>query len=132
MRHSDRGVQYACADYIARLEQAGITPSMSRAGCPYDNAMAESFMKTLKVEEVDGRDYRDLEDAKLRIGAFVETVYNRQRLHSALDYLSPDEFESDRSRFNNDCPYLTCLRAGVRSKGFSPWETLLLSLYFRI
>jgi putative transposase len=77
---------------------------MSRAGCPYDNAMAESFMKTLKVEEVDGRDYRDLEDAKLRIGAFIETVYNRQRLHSALDYLSPDEFEEDHERRWTESP----------------------------
>jgi transposase InsO family protein len=98
VHHSDRGVQYACGDYIARLEQAGILPSMSRAGCPYDNAMAESFMKTLKVEEVDGRGYRDLEDAKTCIGAFIDTVYNRQRLHSALDYLSPEEFEEDQAR----------------------------------
>ena len=67
---------------------------MSRAGCPYDNAMAESFMKTLKTEEVDGADYRNLEHAKQAIGAFIETVYNRQRLHSALDYLSPIEFET--------------------------------------
>lgn len=93
VHHSDRGVQYACSGYIGRLEQAGIQPSMSRAGCPYDNAMAESFMKTLKVEEVDGSDYRDIDVARLRIGDFIETVYNRQRLHSALNYLSPVEFE---------------------------------------
>lgn len=94
VHHSDRGVQYACGDYIQRLEAAHILPSMSRAGCPYDNAMAESFMKTLKTEEVDGADYRNLEHAKQAIGAFIETVYNRQRLHSALDYLSPIEFET--------------------------------------
>jgi transposase InsO family protein len=93
VHHSDRGVQYACSEYIGRLEAARITPSMSRAGCPYDNAMAESFMKTLKLEEVDGTDYRDLADASERIGAFIEQVYNHQRLHSALAYRSPDEYE---------------------------------------
>ena len=98
VHHSDRGVQYACGDYIARLEAAGIQPSMSRAGCPYDNAMAESFMKTLKAEEVDGRVYRDLDHARADIGAFIEAVYNRQRLHSALDYLSPEEFETSHQR----------------------------------
>jgi len=94
VHHSDRGVQYACADYIERLTQAGIQPSMSRIACPYDNAMAESFMKTLKAEEVDGSAYRDLVDASLRIGQFIETIYNRQRLHSALRYHSPEEFEA--------------------------------------
>jgi transposase InsO family protein len=97
VHHSDRGVQYACGDYIARLQAARIRPSMSRAGCPYDNAMAESFMKTLKVEEVDGTAYRDLADARARIGQFIDTVYNRQRLHSALDYRSPEEFETDQN-----------------------------------
>jgi putative transposase len=96
VHHSDRGIQYACGDYIARLEAAGIQPSMSRAGCPYDNAMAESFMKTLKHEEVDASAYRDLTHARSAIGEFIETVYNRQRLHSALDYLSPMEFEAAR------------------------------------
>ena len=89
VHHSDRGVQYACGDYIARARAAGIQPSMSRVGCPYDNAMAESFMKTLKQEEVDGRAYRDLADAQAAIGTFIEEVYNRQRLHSALAYRSP-------------------------------------------
>jgi transposase InsO family protein len=93
VHHSDRGVQYACGDYIARLEAAGIQPSMSRVACPYDNAMAESFMKTLKQEEVNGTAYRDLAHAQTQIGAFIETVYNRQRLHSALAYLSPEEYE---------------------------------------
>jgi transposase InsO family protein len=96
VHHSDRGVQYACGDYIGRLEAAGVLPSMSRAGCPYDNAMAESFMKTLKAEEVDGRLYRDLAHARAEIGQFIEAVYNRQRLHSALDYLSPEEFETQQ------------------------------------
>jgi len=89
-------VQYACGDYIARLEAQGIQPSMSRAGRPYDNAMAESFMTTLKAEEVDATAYRDLADAKTRIGQFIEAVYNHQRLHSALRYRSPEEHEADQ------------------------------------
>jgi len=93
VHHSDRGVQYACGDYARRLEEAGVLPSMSRGGCPYDNAKAESFMKTLKTEEVDGSAYRDLGDARTRIGDFIEQVYNQTRLHSALDYRSPMEFE---------------------------------------
>ena len=96
VHHADRGVQYACGDYIARLEAAGIQPSMSRAGCPYDNAMAESFMKTLKHEDVDASAYRDLAHARDAIGEFIDTAYNRQRLHSALAYLSPLEFESNQ------------------------------------
>jgi putative transposase len=94
IHHSDQGVQYACGDYIDRLLAAGVRPSMSLPGRPWDNAFAESFMKTLKVEEVDGSAYRDLDDAKTHIGQFIDTVYNRQRLHSALRYLSPEEFEA--------------------------------------
>ena len=93
VHHSDRGVQYASKDYVARLEDNDILPSMSRVAYPYDNAKAESFIKTLKQEEVDGRLYRNLREAKASIGHFIEQVYNRQRLHSALDYLSPVEFE---------------------------------------
>jgi transposase InsO family protein len=93
IHHSDRGVQYACGDYVKRLAAAGITLSMSRPGNPWDNAWAESFMKTLKVEEVDGKRYRDLEDVTSSIGIFIEEFYNQQRLHSALDYRSPIEFE---------------------------------------
>jgi len=94
IHHADRGVQYACAEYTARLAEHGIPSSMSRVGSPYDNAKAESFMKTLKQEEVDGRAYRDADDARRAIGRFIEEVYNRQRLHSALAYLSPTEFEA--------------------------------------
>lgn len=96
IHHSDRGVQYACGDYAMAIEAAGVIPSMSRGGCPYDNAKAESFMKTLKTEEVDGSTYRDLADARARVGGFIEDVYNRTRLHSALDYFSPVEFEQNR------------------------------------
>jgi putative transposase len=94
IHHSDRGIQYACTAYIAALERHGIQPSMSRTGCPYDNAMAESFMKTLKQEEVDASVYRDGEHARQAISGFLETVYNRQRLHSALDYKTPAEYEA--------------------------------------
>jgi transposase InsO family protein len=93
VHHSDRGVQYACGDYIGRLEAHAIQPSMSRVGCPYDNAMAESFMKTLKREEADGRSYRDLVQARAAIEHFLAEVYNRQRLHSALAYSPPAEYE---------------------------------------
>lgn len=95
IHHSDRGLQYACGEYTALLEAHGIQPSMSRVGNPYDNAQAESFMKTLKHEEVDGRDYRDLRQAREAIGAFIEGIYNRQRLHSALAYRPPAEFEAN-------------------------------------
>jgi putative transposase len=98
IHHSDRGVQYACGDYVKRLEAAGITISMSRPGNPWDNAWAESFMKTLKVEEVDGRHYRNFDHAVSMIGSFIEEMYNEQRLHSALDYLSPVEFEEKLSK----------------------------------
>ena len=93
IHHTDQGVQYACGDYIARLEAAGIQPSMSRPGCRYDNAMAESFMKTLKAEEVNATTYQDINHARSAIGEFIENIYNRHRLHSALDYRSPMEFE---------------------------------------
>ena len=95
IHHSDRGVQYACGDYTAVLAAYDIQPSMSRIGNPYDNAKAESFMKTLKQEEVDGRDYRDLEHAREAIGVFIEDVYNRHRLHSSLAYKPPAEFEAN-------------------------------------
>jgi transposase InsO family protein len=96
IHHSDRGVQYACADYTAALAKHDIRVSMSRVGNPYDNAKAESFMKTLKQEEVDAREYRNLDEARRQIGGFIE-IYNRQRLHSALAYRPPVEFESNLS-----------------------------------
>jgi putative transposase len=96
IHHSDRGVQYACADYTKVLETNGIAASMSRVGNPYDNAKAESFMKTLKAEEVDGRLYRNLKEAEHCIGTFIDEVYNKQRLHSALGYRPPVEFEASQ------------------------------------
>jgi putative transposase len=94
VHHSDRGVQYASSDYTGLLEENGIPVSMSRKGNPWDNAACESFMKTLKYEEVYRTEYRNLADARARIGEFLENVYNEKRLHSALDYRSPVQFES--------------------------------------
>lgn len=98
VHHSDRGVQYASRDYTDLLKQHQIQISMSRRGNPYDNAACESFMKTLKYEEVYRTEYRDLADAYAQIGEFLERVYNQQRLHSALGYVPPAEFEQNGGR----------------------------------
>jgi putative transposase len=94
VHHSDRGVQYASRAYVDLLLEHGIQPSMSRAGNPYDNARCESFMKTLKQEEIHSRQYRDRADLEAHIGEFLDRYYNRRRLHSALGYRTPEQFES--------------------------------------
>jgi putative transposase len=91
--HSDRGVQYASKEYTDLLKEHGVRISMSRSGNPYDNAKCESFMKTLKYEEVYRQEYRDLADARASIERFIEKTYNGKRLHSALGYRPPVEFE---------------------------------------
>jgi putative transposase len=93
IHHSDRGVQYACAEYIALLEGAQMQISMSRTANPYDNAHMESFFKTLKYEEVHLANYETYDDVIERIPHFIEEVYNSKRLHSALGYLPPEEYE---------------------------------------
>lgn len=93
IHHSDQGVQYASTAYTETLRAAGLRISMSRQGNPYDNAKAESFFKTLKYEEVYLWEYENLADARQRIGEFLDDVYNRKRLHSALGYRPPVEFE---------------------------------------
>ena len=93
IHHTDRGVQYASAAYTEMLKQHQATISMSRKGNPYDNAACESFMKTLKQEEVYRNEYRDFQEAHASIGEFLERVYNQKRLHSALGYVPPAEFE---------------------------------------
>jgi putative transposase len=96
VHHSDRGVQYASTAYAELLAEHRIVPSMSRAGNPYDNAQCESFIKTLKQEEVYTRRYRDRADLEAHIEQFIERYYNRKRLHSALDYQTPEAFEGGR------------------------------------
>jgi transposase InsO family protein len=93
VHHSDRGVQYASADYAGLLEKHHMLPSMSRPGNPYDNAFCESFIKTLKREEIYASQYQDIEDLRSNLEVFIEQYYNRQRLHSALEYCSPEQFE---------------------------------------
>ena len=93
VHHSDRGVQYASREYTNILKENAILISMSRRANPYDNAKAESFMKTLKMEEVYLYEYENLAEARSRIGYFLEDVYNQKRLHSALGYVPPAEFE---------------------------------------
>jgi len=93
VHHSDRGAQYGHAAYLRTLHIHGLVPSVSRPGKPSDNANCESFFRTLKREEVDAKEYRDLEDLWQNISAFIECYYNRIRLHSALGYRSPAEFE---------------------------------------
>ena len=93
VHHSDRGVQYASRNYTELLKARGVTISMSRKGNPFDNAACESFMKTLKYEEVHRQEYRDIAEVRASIEHFLERVYNQKRLHSALGYRPPIEFE---------------------------------------
>jgi putative transposase len=101
VHHSDRGVQYAAQEYINLLAQHHITPSMSRPANPYDNASCESFMKTLKREEIYANDYRDLEHLRQNLEEFIDRYYNRVRLHSALGYQPPEEFEQSLGPANS-------------------------------
>lgn len=93
VHHSDRGTQYASNEYVKRLEAAGAQISMSRAGSPWENGKCESFINTLKREEIDARRYRGFDELQQHLKEFIEQVYNHVRLHSALGYRSPEEFE---------------------------------------
>jgi len=98
VHHSDQGVQYASKEYMETLRKHKMLPSMSRPGNPYDNATCESFLKTLKREEINATTYRDFEDLQKRLDEFIEKYYNVCRLHSALDYRSPEDFEKESQR----------------------------------
>jgi transposase InsO family protein len=97
VHHSDQGVQYACQEYMEKLRDHQMLPSMSRPSNPYDNATCESFLKTLKREEIYAGDYRDLGDLNQGVEEFIERYYNPRRLHSALGYRSPGEFEHEKA-----------------------------------
>ncbi len=102
VHHSDRGSQYASGDYTDLLKENGIDISMSRKANPWDNAACESFMKTLKYEEVFRSEYRDLPEAHRSIREFLEKIYNEKRLHSALGYVPPAEFEANLAAKQNE------------------------------
>lgn len=102
IHHPDRGVQYASRSYTQLLKDHGFAISMSRKGNPYNNALAESFFKTLKSEEVDLTEYRSMQEVSRRINEFIGQIYNRERLHSALGYVPPVEFEIINKRAEKD------------------------------
>jgi putative transposase len=116
VRHSDRGMQYSSGDYAKILQQNKMIPSVSRPGKPYDNAHCESFLKTLKREEIYANDYRDLEDLLANVVAFIEQYYNKRRLHSALGYRPPEDFERE---IEHRTPPLR--RSGAIIKDFQAW-----------
>ena len=97
VHHSDQGLQYGSREYMQKLRDHQMLPSMSRPGNPYDNATCESFLKTIKREEIYASEYRDFEDLRQKIEEFIDRYYNRSRLHSALGYCSPEEFENRRN-----------------------------------
>jgi transposase InsO family protein len=116
IHHSDQGVQYASGEYIDELKNHGFEISMARTGNPYENAVMESFFKPLKYEEVYLCEYETIEDMMERLPYFIEEVYNHKRLHSALEYQSPDDFEESMIiQQNNGAPRQTLLTLPVQS-----------------
>ena len=118
VHHSDMGVQYASSEYLQKLQEHGMLPSMSRPANPYDNATCESFLKTLKREEIHASTYCDFEDLEARVEEFIERYYNTRRLHSALGYCSPEEFEN-KSQAESD----KASSAAVITLVGDPWLT---------
>lgn len=119
VHHSDQGIQYASLEYVDLLERAGAVLSMSRAGCPWENGRCESFIKTLKHEEIDARPYRTLEELAAHVEEFIEQVYNPIRLHSALDYKSPVEFEQQHASRRLDTKWLPASMSFPRHREIS-------------
>lgn len=125
LHHSDRGVQYAAQDYVARAKEAGMIQSMSRKGRPRDNPQAESFFRTLKVEQVYLSEYLDFEDAYRQIGRFLNQVYNQERLHSKLGYLPPAEFEAAQRDKEKGHPGRSTVGAPVPERPLAPAANMI-------
>jgi putative transposase len=120
VHHSDRGIQYASGAYVQLLRQHQMIPSMSRPANPYDNASCESFLKTLKREEIYANTYRDLEHLRMNMAAFIDQYYNCIRLHSALGYRPPEEFE--QAMTSGITPGAAALQFFRPTEGFSAEE----------
>jgi putative transposase len=116
IHHSDQGVQYAATDYVERLTAHRVSISMAHVGCPEENGYAERLMRTIKEEEVALSDYQDFADARRQLGTFLDDVYNRKRIHSALGYLTPAEFADDWHEQHNQDLSSESPSRGVRSK----------------
>ena len=119
VHHSDQGVQYASMEYVEMLESSGAVLSMSHAGCPWENGRCESFIKTLKHEEIDARPYRTMEELAAHVEEFIERIYNPVRLHSALAYLSPVEFEQRQERGKDAAAWLPASMSFPRHREIS-------------
>jgi transposase InsO family protein len=119
VHHSDQGSQYACVEYVDLLERSGAVLSMSRAGRPWENGRCESFIKTLKQEEIDARPYRTIEELEAHVEEFIEQVYNSVRLHSALAYRSPVESEQQHSSSSQAAAWLPASRSFLRHREIS-------------
>jgi transposase InsO family protein len=120
LHHSDQGSQYASGRYVGRLEEIGAVLSMSRAGRPWENGKCESFMATLKREEIDARPYTNAEELEQHIEEFIDQTYNRVRLHSALAYLSPEEFEARQAQQKTTTPWLPAGLSFTRHEEVAP------------